>query len=112
MAKARTYGKSPSNPPKGWRADRRCLRAGGPTCYVVPRYDAHIRAFKARAQSINAYLFVQALDQGTNRDEAEALYMNPCKGEAHNPEVGGMIDNCLLCAPFWGIVPKSHPVSV
>ncbi len=24
-----------------------------------------------------------------------------CTGEAHNPEVGGMIDNCMACAPYW-----------
>ena len=24
-----------------------------------------------------------------------------CSGEAHRPEVGGMIDNCWSCAPYW-----------
>lgn len=25
-----------------------------------------------------------------------------CNGEAHDPEVGGQIDHCGLCAPHWG----------
>lgn len=37
----------------------------------------------------------------------------PCTGEAHNPEVGGMIDNCSLCAPNWGEMMSyaSTPIS-
>jgi hypothetical protein len=33
-----------------------------------------------------------------------------CPGEAHNPDVGGMIDNCGLCAPRWGKIeiPVEH----
>jgi hypothetical protein len=26
----------------------------------------------------------------------------PCIGEAHHPDVHGMIDHCMLCAPRWG----------
>lgn len=28
----------------------------------------------------------------------------PCNGEAHKPEVAGMIDNCMVCAPRWGVM--------
>lgn len=28
----------------------------------------------------------------------------PCKGRAHDVDVGGMIDNCMVCAPRWGWV--------
>lgn len=37
-----------------------------------------------------------------------------CNGEAHDPAVGGMIDNCYSCAPYWGMIPrcaKGHMVS-
>ena len=27
-----------------------------------------------------------------------------CNGEAHDPEVGGRIDNCGSCMPHWGYV--------
>lgn len=30
------------------------------------------------------------------------IRMEPCPGEAHKPEVGGMIDNCMVCMPRWG----------
>lgn len=30
------------------------------------------------------------------------IRMEPCTGEAHKPEVGGMIDNCMVCMPRWG----------
>ncbi len=37
-------------------------------------------------------------------------HMVPCPGEAHNPEVCGMIDNCGICAPNWAEVeiPVEH----
>lgn len=35
----------------------------------------------------------------------------PCRGEAHLPEVGGMIDNCWSCAPLWGRVPDKELVT-
>lgn len=35
------------------------------------------------------------------KDKIEA-YSVDCSGSAHDPEVGGMIDNCLMCAPRWG----------
>jgi hypothetical protein len=28
----------------------------------------------------------------------------PCTGEAHDPRVGGMIDNCWSCAPRWAVI--------
>lgn len=28
----------------------------------------------------------------------------PCNGEAHKPEVAGMIDNCMVCMPRWGVM--------
>lgn len=31
-----------------------------------------------------------------------------CDGEAHDPAVGGMIDNCTVCAPLWGTVLKEE----
>jgi hypothetical protein len=36
----------------------------------------------------------------------------PCSGEAHRPEVGGMIDNCMVCAPRWGTVERLVPKEV
>lgn len=30
------------------------------------------------------------------------MVLRPCPGEAHGPEAGGMIDNCMICAPMWG----------
>lgn len=33
----------------------------------------------------------------------------PCPGEAHDPRVGGMIDNCSICAPRWGEVEEKEP---
>lgn len=38
-------------------------------------------------------------------DEARKLAVPepvPCSGQAHAPDVGGMIDNCTVCAPHWG----------
>lgn len=32
-----------------------------------------------------------------------------CHGEAHLPSVGGMIDNCAVCAPRWGVVESLKP---
>ncbi len=29
------------------------------------------------------------------------LHVVQCPGEAHDPAVGGMIDNCGICAPGW-----------
>lgn len=34
-------------------------------------------------------------------------HLERCPGEAHSPEVGGMIDNCTLCAPLWGCIAVS-----
>ena len=34
--------------------------------------------------------------------EFQVKPLQPCRGEAHNPEVGGMIDHCGCCAPRWG----------
>lgn len=31
----------------------------------------------------------------------------PCRGQAHDPEVGGQIDNCASCAPMWGWVAET-----
>lgn len=36
----------------------------------------------------------------------------PCPGEAHAQEVGGMIDNCMYCAPRWGQVEELAPVDM
>lgn len=40
----------------------------------------------------------------------EAFHVKPlrhCEGEAHDPRNGGMIDNCMVCAPRWGVAgPK------
>lgn len=33
-----------------------------------------------------------------------------CDGAAHDPSVGGMIDNCARCAPRWGWI--GAPVKV
>jgi hypothetical protein len=33
----------------------------------------------------------------------------PCTGEAHSPAVGGMIDNCMMCMPRWGVVEVLQP---
>lgn len=44
----------------------------------------------------------------TTRDDRAPTYVRkgfhlvPCPGEAHDPGVGGMIDNCSICAPLWG----------
>lgn len=43
--------------------------------------------------------YVLELDRALETIEA------PCSGDAHeNP----YIDNCMLCAPFWGVVLKSE----
>ena len=34
----------------------------------------------------------------------DGYHFEACRGEAHNPDVGGMIDNCGVCAPEWGWV--------
>ena len=36
----------------------------------------------------------------------------PCSGEAHKPEVGGMIDHCGVCMPRWGTVERLVPKEV
>lgn len=36
----------------------------------------------------------------------------PCDGAAHKPEVGGMIDNCTLCAPLWGWCRRLSPEGI
>ena len=38
----------------------------------------------------------------------EGFHFAPCQGEAHRPDVAGMIDNCMLCAPEWGVVMVSN----
>lgn len=38
--------------------------------------------------------------------------MVPCSGDAHKPEIGGMIDNCMICAPRWGEVEEMAPLNV
>lgn len=37
------------------------------------------------------------------KDEFQVEPLAECKGEAHNPEVGGMIDNCGCCSPRWAL---------
>jgi hypothetical protein len=37
-------------------------------------------------------------------------HLEACPGEAHSPEVGGMIDNCTLCAPLWGCIAVADVV--
>jgi hypothetical protein len=37
------------------------------------------------------------------------IVIKPCTGEAHRPEVGGMIDHCMVCAPRWGDVEVLVP---
>ena len=29
----------------------------------------------------------------------------PCDGEAHEPEAGGNVDHCRVCAPMWAEIP-------
>jgi hypothetical protein len=43
-----------------------------------------------------------ALKQPNRVKGSRVVEVERCNGEAHRPEVGGMIDNCLLCAPRWG----------
>jgi hypothetical protein len=55
------------------------------------------------------WVFVQVA--GSPRaDDKLGVRLVPCPGEAHNPEVGGMIDNCMMCAPRWGkfAIPFRH----
>ena len=33
----------------------------------------------------------------------------PCNGDAHKPEVGGMMDHCAVCMPRWGVVESLAP---
>lgn len=45
-------------------------------------------------------------------DELKAELSEPCTGEAHDPQVGGMIDNCGLCmnsGAGWGRMLKRAP---
>ena len=39
------------------------------------------------------------------RSKKPAADIVKCTGEAHDPAIGGMIDNCWGCAPYWGSFP-------
>ena len=39
-----------------------------------------------------------------NSKKPQAIYRN-CKGAAHQPPDGWQIDNCIVCAPYWGRYP-------
>jgi hypothetical protein len=41
-------------------------------------------------------------DRKIKQTDAIAFHFVPCTGEAHS---NGHIDNCMICAPFWGRVP-------
>lgn len=38
------------------------------------------------------------------RKPKKGHHLVPCTGQAHDPEIGGMIDHCGMCAPRWGWV--------
>ncbi len=74
------------------------------------------RAYKIlTAKTHNAENAACCSDPGTEAGEkrervARALrtkldmYSVRCECVAHDPEVGGMIDNCMSCAPRWGFI--------
>jgi hypothetical protein len=40
----------------------------------------------------------------------KGYHLVPCDGSAHDPAVGGMIDNCWRCAPRWAevLLPEQY----
>lgn len=34
-----------------------------------------------------------------------AAVWKTCNGDAHKQEVGGMMDHCMVCLPYWEIIP-------
>ena len=33
----------------------------------------------------------------------KSYVLSQCDGDAHSADVGGMVDNCMQCAPLWGV---------
>jgi len=77
MVKCPTCGAQPTQNQHGWRKARKCA--------CVER-----KALARKVAGILGAHFVVA--------------RRPCTGEAHKPEVGGMIDHCMVCMPHWGEV--------
>jgi hypothetical protein len=50
-------------------------------------------AFRSSAEKIELML----------KKEFDVDPLVPCDGQAHSPEIGGNIDNCMVCSPRWGI---------
>ena len=50
--------------------------------------------------------------KGREAERALTGKLVPCPGEAHDPAVGGMIDNCGICAPRWGEVEERAPLDL
>ncbi len=85
-------------PRRSWRV--RVLR----TQETLDKFVASLKASGAETIQVRAV--------GSELSRKPTGKLVPCPGEAHRPEVGGMIDNCSLCAPRWGEVEELDPVDL